>query len=60
MAENTNVGPAGSTGPALGAKRPDNHGVGENEHGAFDQGQGQDAPDVTLHPYSGPVRNGGS
>lgn len=61
MAENTNVGPAGATGPALSPKVPDNHGLADPSNGGgFDQGKGPDADSASLNPYDGPVRNGGS
>lgn len=47
MAENTTVGPAGSTGPALSAKKPANHTPTENG-GGFNQGSGADASSASL------------
>ncbi len=47
MAENTSVGPEGATGPALSAKKPDNHTPTQNG-GGFSQGKGADGSDVNL------------
>ena len=47
MAENTEVGPAGSTGPALGSKKPANHTPTE-QGGGFSQGKGADGSSATL------------